>query len=144
MTLPTCDWPLSQGGKCGRPIGHTDWSIETGWPRDTVSVYAHSAQPQPYDAEVAPYLGSTAGVTATSPTRSPTPAPTTCRFSSTPPTAPGDSFAWIICRPGKASPHDLRTAAEARVAEVEAQLRAAGIEPVAAPADDQASEVEAS
>lgn len=47
----------------------------------------------------------------------------------------GDSFAWIICRPGKPSPHDLRRTAEARVTVLEAQLRAASIEPVAAPAD---------
>lgn len=56
----------------------------------------------------------------------------------------GDSFAWIICRPGKPSPHDLRLAAETRVGELEAQLRAAGIKPVAAPVACQTSEVDES
>lgn len=41
----------------------------------------------------------------------------------------GDRFSWIVCRPGRPSPHDLREAAEQRVAALEAQLRAAGIEP---------------
>lgn len=33
-------------------------------------------------------------------------------------------FRWIVCRPGGADPHELREAAEARVAELEQQLAA--------------------
>lgn len=57
--LEVCGWPMSgpdAGQTCGRPAGHTGWSIEAGWPRDTVTACAHSVKPQPYDAEVAPYL----------------------------------------------------------------------------------------
>ena len=52
---PLCGYP-TLNGTCGRPRGHTQWSIDTGWPHDTVSAYAHSENPPPYDAEVAPYL----------------------------------------------------------------------------------------
>jgi hypothetical protein len=38
---------------------------------------------------------------------------------------------WIVCRPGRPTPHQLRQAADARVALLERQLRDAGIEPVA-------------
>lgn len=41
----------------------------------------------------------------------------------------GDWFSWIVCKPGAPSPHDLRAVAEARVAELEAELAslAAGV-----------------
>lgn len=45
----------------------------------------------------------------------------------------GESFKWIICRRGGQSPHELREQAEARVAQLEAQLREHGIEPVYEP-----------
>lgn len=38
---------------------------------------------------------------------------------------------WIICRPDRPTPHQLRQAADERVAVLEAQLRDAGIEPLA-------------
>lgn len=44
-------------------------------------------------------------------------------------------YRWIVCRPGRPTPHGLRLEAEARVALLEAQLRDAGIEPIAAVAD---------
>lgn len=41
----------------------------------------------------------------------------------------GARYNVIVTRPGGASPHQLRAAAEARVAALEAQLRAAGLDP---------------
>jgi hypothetical protein len=57
--LPTCDLPMSEGGKCGRPRGHTSWSIEAGVSRGTISQYAHMVRPADYDATVAPWLMDT-------------------------------------------------------------------------------------
>lgn len=41
----------------------------------------------------------------------------------------GAPFVWIICRRDGKSPHDLRVAAETRVAVLEEQLREAGVKP---------------
>lgn len=49
--------------------------------------------------------------------------------------AAAEWFSWIVCRPGTPSPHELRRLAEARVAALEQQLRAAGIEPDIGPRD---------
>lgn len=41
----------------------------------------------------------------------------------------GKPFAWIVCRPGASSPHDLRDRAEARIATLESHMRAHGLNP---------------
>lgn len=46
-------------------------------------------------------------------------------------TVPGEWHSWSITRPGGRTPHELRRAADARVAVLEAQLRSHGIEPEA-------------